>query len=32
MIKSDLFMINKIDLAPYVGADFRCYEKRYINI
>lgn len=21
MIKSDLFIINKIDLAPYVGAD-----------
>lgn len=27
MIKSDLFVINKIDLAPYVGADLNIMEK-----
>lgn len=27
MIKSDLFIINKIDLAPYVGADLDIMEK-----
>jgi urease accessory protein len=27
MIKSDLFIINKIDLAPYVGADLEVMEK-----
>lgn len=27
MIKSDLFVINKIDLAPYVGADLSIMEK-----
>ncbi len=27
MIKSDLFIINKIDLAPYVGADLSIMEK-----
>lgn len=27
MIKSDLFIINKIDLAPYVGADLEIMKK-----
>lgn len=27
MIKSDLFIINKIDLAPYVGADLSVMER-----
>ena len=27
MIKSDLFVINKIDLAPYVGADLERMKK-----
>lgn len=27
MIKSDLFVINKIDLAPYVGADLEIMKK-----
>ena len=27
MIKSDLFIINKIDLAPYVGADLEVMKK-----
>ena len=27
MIKSDLFVINKIDLAPYVGADLEVMKK-----
>ena len=27
MIKSDLFIINKIDLAPYVGADLEVMRK-----
>lgn len=27
MIKSDLFIINKIDLAPYVGADLSIMEQ-----
>lgn len=27
MIKSDLFIINKIDLAPYVGADLQVMRK-----
>lgn len=27
MIKSDLFIINKIDLAPYVGADLDVMRK-----
>ncbi len=27
MIKSDLFLINKIDLAPYVGADLEIMRK-----
>lgn len=27
MIKSDLFIINKIDLAPYVGASLEIMEK-----
>ena len=27
MIKSDLFIINKIDLAPYVGADLNVMEQ-----
>ena len=27
MIKSDLFVINKIDLAPYVGADLKVMKK-----
>ena len=27
MIKSDLFIINKIDLAPYVGADLEVMQK-----
>ncbi|WP_297575192.1 urease accessory protein UreG [uncultured Campylobacter sp.] len=27
MIKSDLFIINKIDLAPYVGADLSIMER-----
>lgn len=27
MIKSDLFIINKIDLAPYVGADLNIMEQ-----
>lgn len=27
MIKSDLFVINKIDLAPYVGADLSIMDK-----
>lgn len=26
MIKSDLFIINKTDLAPYVGADLKVME------
>ena len=27
MIKSDLFIINKTDLAPYVGASLEVMEK-----
>lgn len=27
MIKSDLFIINKIDLAPYVGASLEIMEQ-----
>ena len=27
MIKSDLFIINKTDLAPYVGADLEVMKK-----
>ena len=27
MIKSDLFIINKIDLAPYVGTDLEVMRK-----
>lgn len=27
MIKSDLFIINKTDLAPYVGADLSVMER-----
>ena len=27
MIKSDLFVINKIDLAPYVGADLEVMKR-----
>ena len=27
MIKSDLFIINKIDLAPYVGADLEVMKR-----
>lgn len=27
MIKSDLFVINKMDLAPYVGADLSVMER-----
>lgn len=27
MIKSDLFIINKVDLAPYVGADLEVMKK-----
>lgn len=27
MIKSDLFIINKIDLAPYVGASLEVMEE-----
>ncbi len=32
MIKSDLFIINKIDLAKYVGADLRADEERFRNV
>lgn len=31
MIKSDLFVINKIDLAPYVGADLERMKKTLKN-
>ncbi|MGL4847785.1 MAG: urease accessory protein UreG [Clostridium sp.] len=31
MIKSDLFIINKIDLAPYVGADLEVMRKDTLN-
>lgn len=31
MIKSDLFIINKIDLAPYVGADLEIMKKDTIT-
>ncbi|MGL5649197.1 MAG: urease accessory protein UreG [Clostridium sp.] len=31
MIKSDLFIINKIDLAPYVGADLEIMRKDTLN-
>ena len=31
MIKSDLFIINKTDLAPYVGADLEVMKKDTIR-
>lgn len=31
MIKSDLFIINKIDLATYVGANLEVMRKRHIG-
>ena len=31
MIKSDLFIINKTDLAPYVGASLEVMEKDTIQ-
>ena len=31
MIKSDLFIINKIDLAPYVGADLEIMKRDTIT-